>query len=34
MGLNHELLTYLHNGRDERLTIVSGQFIKGILKIA
>jgi uncharacterized protein (DUF1501 family) len=34
MGLNHELLTYLHNGRDERLTIVSGQVIKGILKIA
>jgi hypothetical protein len=33
MGLNHELLTFLHNGRDERLTIVSGQVVKDILKV-
>ena len=25
LGLDHEKLTYLHNGRDERLTIVDGQ---------
>ena len=34
LGLNHELLTYQLNGRDERLTIVAGQVIKGILKMA
>ncbi len=34
MGLNHELLTYVHNGRDERLTIVAGQVVNGILKMA
>jgi hypothetical protein len=34
LGLNHELLTYLLNGRDERLTIVAGQVINGILKMA
>ncbi|MEX2139275.1 MAG: DUF1501 domain-containing protein [Pirellulales bacterium] len=34
MGMNHELLTYQHNGRDERLTIVAGQVVKGILKLA
>ena len=34
MGLNHELLTYQHNGRDERLTIVAGQVVNGILKMA
>ncbi len=32
LGLDHELLTYLHNGRDERLTIVAGEVIRGILK--
>jgi hypothetical protein len=32
MGLNHELLTYQHNGRDERLTIVAGHVVKDILK--
>lgn len=31
MGLDHELLTFLHNGRDERLTITSGQVIKEII---
>jgi hypothetical protein len=34
LGLNHELLTYTLNGRDERLTIVAGQVVKGILKMA
>jgi hypothetical protein len=32
LGLDHELLTYVHNGRDERLTIVAGEVIEGILK--
>jgi hypothetical protein len=32
LGLDHELLTYVHNGRDERLTIVAGEVITGILK--
>jgi len=27
MGLNHEKLTYLHNGRDERPTINDGEVI-------
>lgn len=31
LGLDHEQLTFLHNGRDERLTIVSGHKIDGIL---
>ena len=31
LGLNHELLTYYHNGRDERLTDVAGNVIKEIL---
>lgn len=31
LGLNHEQLTYLHNGREERLTIVDGHVIQGIL---
>jgi Protein of unknown function (DUF1501) len=31
LGLDHESLTYQHNGRDERLTITSGQVIKGII---
>jgi uncharacterized protein (DUF1501 family) len=31
MGLEHTKLTYLHNGRDERLTDVGGDLIEGIL---
>jgi hypothetical protein len=31
MGLDHTKLTYLHNGRDERLTDVAGEVIEGIL---
>ena len=31
MGLNHERLTYFHQGRDERLTDVYGHVIKEIL---
>jgi len=31
MGLNHLQLTYLHNGRDERLTDVAGRVLKGIV---
>ncbi len=31
LGLDHERLTFPHNGRDERLTITSGQVIKGIV---
>ncbi len=31
LGLDHERLTYLHNGRDERLTEVSGVVVKDIL---
>jgi hypothetical protein len=31
MGLNHELLTYFHQGRNERLTDVSGTVIKKVL---
>ncbi len=30
LGLDHEELTYLHNGRDERLTDVAGQSIAGL----
>ena len=30
LGLNHISLTYLHNGRAERPTIVSGEIIKGL----
>jgi uncharacterized protein (DUF1501 family) len=30
-GLDHEQLTYLHNGRDERPTINGGQVIQSIL---
>jgi hypothetical protein len=30
LGLNHLNLTYLHNGRSERPTIVSGELIKEI----
>ncbi|HLJ12094.1 MAG TPA: DUF1501 domain-containing protein [Planctomycetaceae bacterium] len=31
MGLDHELLTYFHNGRNERLTDVSGRVVTEIL---
>jgi hypothetical protein len=31
LGLDHEQLTWMHNGRAERLTIVAGNVIQGIL---
>ena len=31
MGLDHEKLTYRHNGRDFRLTDVAGHVIRDIL---
>jgi hypothetical protein len=31
LGLNHEQLTFSHNGRDERLTGTDGEVIRGIL---
>jgi hypothetical protein len=31
LGLDHEQLTFSHNGRDERLTGTEGQIIQGIL---
>lgn len=31
LGINHKLLTYFYQGRDERLTDVFGNVIKGIL---
>ena len=31
MGLDHEKLTYFHQGRDERLTDVYGTVVKGVL---
>jgi uncharacterized protein (DUF1501 family) len=31
LGINHEKLTYLHEGRQFRLTDVSGEVVKGIL---
>jgi len=31
LGLDHEKLTYFHNGRDERLTQVAGRVVTGIL---
>jgi hypothetical protein len=31
MGLDHERLTYFHNGRSFRLTDVAGQVIQPIL---
>jgi hypothetical protein len=31
LGLDHEKLTFLHNGRDERLTDVAGKVVKPIL---
>jgi hypothetical protein len=32
LGFDHEKLTFRHNGRDERLTDVSGHVVKAILK--
>jgi len=31
LGLNHEALTYFHNGRDERLTDVAGRVVHEVL---
>ncbi len=31
LGLDHEKLTYFHNGREERLTDVAGNVVRGIL---
>ena len=31
LGFDHELLTYFHNGRDERLTDVAGRVVQDIL---
>ena len=31
LGMNHEALTFRHNGRDERLTDVAGEVIKKVL---
>jgi hypothetical protein len=31
MGMDHEQLTYFHQGRDERLTDVYGRVVKEIL---
>ena len=31
LGLNHELLTYFHQGRDESLTDVFGNVVQGVL---
>ncbi|MEX2111784.1 MAG: DUF1501 domain-containing protein [Pirellulales bacterium] len=31
LGIDHERLTWMHNGREERLTIVAGNVIDGIL---
>jgi hypothetical protein len=31
LGIDHERLTYFHNGRDERLTDVAGHVVKDIL---
>ena len=31
LGLNHERLTYRHNGRDFRLTDVSGEVVDALL---
>ena len=31
LGLNHEKLTYFHNGRHMRLTDVSGNLIREII---
>jgi hypothetical protein len=31
MGLDHTRLTFLHSGRDERLTDVAGRVLRGVL---
>jgi hypothetical protein len=31
LGLNHEMLTFFHQGRDERLTDVSGRVVRDII---
>jgi hypothetical protein len=31
LGLNHRMLTYLHNGRDERLTENGGRLVKALV---
>jgi hypothetical protein len=31
MGMDHKQLTYLHNGRDERLTINAGEVVTKLL---
>ena len=31
LGMDHERLTFRHNGRDERLTDVAGHVVKGVL---
>jgi hypothetical protein len=31
LGLDHERLTHRHNGRDERLTDVAGEVVRGVL---
>jgi hypothetical protein len=31
IGLDHKRLTFLHNGRDERLTDVGGHVLKQLL---
>ena len=31
LGLDHELLTFFHNGREDRLTDVAGHVVKEIL---
>ena len=31
MGLDHKQLTFLHSGRDERLTDVGGRVVKNLL---
>jgi hypothetical protein len=32
LGLDHERLTFLHSGRDERLTDVAGRVVKQVVK--
>ncbi len=34
MGLDHERLTYFHQGRDERLTDVFGRVIREVIRLA
>jgi hypothetical protein len=31
LGLDHERLTYLHSGRDERLTDVAGRVVEKVM---